>query len=241
MRTIDIQRLNHEREMMLEMAQREKKLEIQQLRASSQRRTIFVLSIAVTLLAGFIVLSFIYLRKKRRLCTSIVHHTQMTAGVLSPNREISTPDADVHESRCMVEGVPVETALQEKRGGLSPEIFKALYEEICRLMDTERLYADLKLTREALIERLGTNRTYFAQAISQNSGMNYAQFVNKYRIDEAVRILSDPLKKDYPLKQLSIDVGFGSLTTFYKTFKEATGISPSAFRKFSNSLINKRL
>lgn len=61
--------------------------------------------------------------------------------------------------------------------------------------------------------------------------MNYLQFVNSYRINEAVRILSDPEQTEYPLKQLWSDLGFNSATTFYKLFQKEVGITPSVYRK----------
>ena len=61
--------------------------------------------------------------------------------------------------------------------------------------------------------------------------MNYLQFVNSYRINEAVRILSDKNMISYPLKQIWSDLGFSSPSTFYKVFQQAVGITPSVYRK----------
>jgi AraC-like DNA-binding protein len=106
-----------------------------------------------------------------------------------------------------------------------------LYDRACELMEHERLYTDPQLNRERLAELLGTNRTYLSAIIKEKSGMSYLQFVNSYRINEAVRILSDPEKIDYPLKQIWSDLGFNSPATFYKLFQQAVGITPSVYRK----------
>ena len=106
-----------------------------------------------------------------------------------------------------------------------------IFDKLCRLMEDEQLYTQPQLTRETLIERLGTNHTYFSKIIKEKANMNYAQFVNSYRINKAIAILSDKSQIGYPLKKLSSDLGFSSVSTFYKLFKEATGISPSAYRK----------
>ena len=82
-----------------------------------------------------------------------------------------------------------------------------------------------------LAAMLGTNRTYLSAVIKEKSGMNYQQFINSYRIQEAIRILSDNDSADYPLKQLWNDLGFSSSSTFYKLFQQAVGITPSVFRK----------
>jgi len=105
------------------------------------------------------------------------------------------------------------------------------YQQLCRLIEDERLYADPQLSRDTLAEKLGTNRTYLSKLINDVAGKNYSQFINSYRIQEAVRLLSDPSNEDYPLKQLCFDLGFTSLSTFYKTFTETVGIPPSVYRQ----------
>ena len=106
-----------------------------------------------------------------------------------------------------------------------------LYTAICRLMEEERLYTDLQLSRDLLAERLGTNRTYVTQVISERTGMNFSQFVNSYRVNEARRILADPEQTNYPIKQLCTDLGFNSLTSFYTTFRSIVGMAPATYRK----------
>lgn len=78
---------------------------------------------------------------------------------------------------------------------------------------------------------LGTNRTYLSTVIHAKGGMSYQQFVNTYRINEAIEVLSDASQIDRPLKQLWSDLGFTSPSTFYKLFQQSVGITPLAFRK----------
>jgi len=96
--------------------------------------------------------------------------------------------------------------------------------------------ADGQLNQERLTQLLETNHTYLSQIIKEKSGMNLSQFINSYRIKEAVRILSDNTQQDYPLMQLCSDLGFNSLSRFYVLFKEAVGMSPSAYRKSAQSI-----
>ena len=103
-------------------------------------------------------------------------------------------------------------------------------------MEQEKIYRDSNLTRDRLAELLGTNRTYLTQIITQHSGKGYYQFINSYRIKEAVKILSDPANSSYPLKALAADLGFKSMTTFYKTFQETVGMTPSMYRDTASSI-----
>lgn len=67
-------------------------------------------------------------------------------------------------------------------------------------MQTEGVYRqnDLTIKRPP---RLDTNRTYISRAINQQAGRAFSSYVNSYRIDEAVRRLSD-VDDDTPLKAL---------------------------------------
>ena len=53
------------------------------------------------------------------------------------------------------------------------------------------IYRQNDLTIERLAELLGTNRTYLSQAINRGAGKTFSGYLNGYRIDEAMRRLSD--------------------------------------------------
>lgn len=98
-------------------------------------------------------------------------------------------------------------------------------------METDKPYHEPRLTREKLAKMLGTNRTYLSTVIHAKGGMSYQQFVNTYRINEAIEVLSDASQIERPLKQLWSELGFTSPSTFYKLFQQSVGITPLAFRK----------
>lgn len=93
-----------------------------------------------------------------------------------------------------------------------------------------RLYREANLTRSRVAELLGTNRTYLSQAINEKTGKNFNQFVNGYRIAEALQILSDP-NNDSSMKAIAIETGFGTPNTFFKIFRAETGMTPSKYRE----------
>ncbi len=105
-----------------------------------------------------------------------------------------------------------------------------MFLQIQHIMREEHLYHDPALTKEKIAEILGTNRTYLSQVINDRSGLTVPQYINTFRIDEAVRILSDT-KDDTPLKAIAIDLGFNSISTFYKLFQTSVGMTPSLYRK----------
>lgn len=105
-----------------------------------------------------------------------------------------------------------------------------LFARIEYLMQTEGVYRQNDLTIERLAERLDTNRTYISRAINQQAGKAFSSYVNSYRIDEAVRRLSD-VDDDTPLKALAQMLGYNHLQTFYTSFQSAIGMPSSKYRE----------
>lgn len=128
-------------------------------------------------------------------------------GPTSPQAEKPSPDRDDHAVR-------------------DAELFA----RIEYLMQTEGVYRQNDLTIERLAERLDTNRTYISRAINQQAGKTFSSYVNSYRIDEAVRRLSD-VDDDTPLKALAQTLGYNHLQTFYTSFQSAIGMPPSKYRE----------
>lgn len=60
--------------------------------------------------------------------------------------------------------------------------------------------------------------------------MSFPYYVNSFRINEAVRILSDP-ENDTPIKAIAWSLGYNNLTTFYRLFEAAKGMPPSKYRE----------
>ena len=56
------------------------------------------------------------------------------------------------------------------------------------------------------------------------------QYLNQYRIAEAARRLQDPAEINLPISTIALDVGYASLSSFNKAFKEVHGVTPSIYR-----------
>ncbi len=119
----------------------------------------------------------------------------------------------------------------KKSPNLKPSKSKSLFDSLQSLMLDKKLYRNPLLTREDIISTLETNSTYLTNCIKENADMNYSQYINSFRVADAIGILSDKNRLSTPIKDISEEVGFNSLTTFFKLFQQATGMSPAAYRK----------
>ena len=217
---INMDRLFHERKIMLliQKKEREELARKQQMGYHKIINTIIALT-TVALVAMLCVIAANY-RRRNQLYKNIVQQNA---------KGVARQDELQHQIDKLTQLINEQG--QQQPTAVNEQLAQDLYEQACQLMERERLYTDPKLNRDKMAELLNTNRTYLSNIIKEKSGMSYLQFVNSYRINEAVRILSDHDKIDYPLKQIWSDLGFNSPTTFYKLFQQAVGITPSVYRK----------
>ena len=109
------------------------------------------------------------------------------------------------------------------------QTLQKIMEDIEILMKEAKIYRDSNLTRDSLAETIGSNATYISKAILDNLNLTFNQYINSYRLKEAQQILLDT-DNETPIKNIGTLVGFNSSTSFYNNFKEATGMTPAAFR-----------
>lgn len=60
---------------------------------------------------------------------------------------------------------------------------------------------------------------------------NYSAFLNSYRIAAAMEQLADPEYARTPVLTIALDLGYASLGPFNRAFKEATGTTPTDYRR----------
>lgn len=220
-----MERLSYEQDAMHELEQKEAEAKIKQEQIAAQRQFLIMLGIVVIILIVLLVFIYISSRKRKRLYKQIVKQNNLS---IARQEMLQTVIEDLNK-QLSEQGKTEEEEKETK--SLGNEKIDTLYTKLCSLMDNERLYAEAQLTREKVAERLCTNRTYLTTVIKEKTGMSFLQFINTYRINDAIRILSDKEKMDYPLKQIWYDLGFSSASTFFKLFQQTVGITPSAYRK----------
>ena len=106
---------------------------------------------------------------------------------------------------------------------------RKLFDDIETLMNASRIYCRHDISLDVLSDLMKSNRAYISKVINKYSGMSFTAYINKKRIEAAAIRLSD-INDDTPLKALADEVGYNSLSVFYRAFQKETGCSPSRFR-----------
>jgi AraC-like DNA-binding protein/DNA-binding XRE family transcriptional regulator len=202
-----------------ETEKKEQQIKEQQINIKNKNRlVIFSLINGIILLAVLLVVAILYRKKNqayKRLVLQNLDNIEFERGVISNDGldEIGNNNSVLKYSNSFID--------DEQRNQILECLNKLL---------KDKVYTEIGLTIKKLAEMCQTNRTYISQIINEKYGMNFNTFINKFRIDEAKRILSEA-PNDFQLKNLYCELGFNSYSTFNEAFRKQVGVSPSFFQK----------
>ncbi|MCR5656894.1 MAG: response regulator [Butyrivibrio sp.] len=90
---------------------------------------------------------------------------------------------------------------------------------------TKERYAD-KISIESFSEELGVSASYLSRKFKESTGTGFLDFLNKYRVQQAIKLLETGKYKVYEVSDLT---GFTDYKHFNTVFKRYTGTAPSEF------------
>lgn len=96
-------------------------------------------------------------------------------------------------------------------------------------METEKPYLDPNFKLIDLMRALPMNRTYLSEFINTTYGCTFYQFVTRYRIEEAKRIMRE--NSELKMADVAVRSGFSSQSAFSRTFTRETGQTPREWYK----------
>jgi AraC-like DNA-binding protein len=97
-------------------------------------------------------------------------------------------------------------------------------------MEKSRIWLDPDLSLELLAARMKMPKHHLTQLLNERVMKNFYNYVNEYRIGEAIARLNNPALQ-VNILSLAFDCGFNSRSSFNNYFKKITGFTPSAYRK----------
>ncbi|MBN2521152.1 MAG: helix-turn-helix transcriptional regulator [Bacteroidales bacterium] len=101
---------------------------------------------------------------------------------------------------------------------------------INKYMIKEKAYLKSDIRIWDLCKQVNCNRTYVSKAINESLKMNFNDYVNKLRIEEACKLI-DQKSPNYTFDVISNLCGFNSITTFNRAFKKFTNQTPAKYKK----------
>lgn len=124
----------------------------------------------------------------------------------------------------------------KKKKLISDENLDKIKSELLKLMETEKPFLDSELNLVKLANKMNLSSHLLSYAINNGFDENFFQFINRYRIEEAKKLILNPKMNHLSLLGIGFEVGFNSKTVFNTTFKKITGKTPSEYKKNSSDL-----
>jgi len=98
-------------------------------------------------------------------------------------------------------------------------------------MEEHKLYLKHNLNIEEFSKRIDLPIKEVSAVINKHYGTNFFEFMNKYRVEEAKRLLLDESCADMTVLDILLQAGFNSKSAFHRFFNRLVGVSPTEFRK----------
>ena len=140
---------------------------------------------------------------------------------------VSKDDAELFDPA--VDGVEEKQKYEKNR--LDDEIAAAYAKEAADLMESKKLYRNPDLTLPMMAKKLGLTTNILSQVLNGYCGQSFYNFVNTYRISEAISMMNDPKYENESIIRILTEAGFKSKSSFNTLFKKQTGLTPSEFRQ----------
>lgn len=100
--------------------------------------------------------------------------------------------------------------------------------KIERLLDLDKIYHEAAYSRADLAKELQTSETILSRVINVHFQKSLPQLFNEHRVEDAKRLLK---QTEASIKTISEEVGFNSLASFNRVFRDLAGMTPSTYRR----------
>lgn len=101
---------------------------------------------------------------------------------------------------------------------------------IVNYLEGEQAYLNPQITLGDLASGVGLSVNEVSAIINDEFGVNFNEWINRYRVSAVKEKLMDPSTDHLSLVAIGFDCGFNSKATFNRVFKQITGVSPSQYK-----------
>ncbi len=114
---------------------------------------------------------------------------------------------------------------------LDEKVADDITQRLKEYMKSERPYMnpDLKLINVA--DRIGVSPQILSQVLNTCLNIRFNDYINQFRIEEFKETIDSEDRNKYTLQSLAKQCGFSSYSTFFRSFKEQTGMTPNEYIK----------
>ena len=120
-----------------------------------------------------------------------------------------------------------DTQVKYRSSGMSDALRKDFMEKLLVLFQMEQPYLNPDLKLNDVARSLNLTRHQTSQIINQSFNLDFNSFLNYHRIEHAKKLIEKNQFKN--INDLVYDSGFNNATSFNKSFKKFTGLTPREY------------
>jgi AraC-like DNA-binding protein len=125
-------------------------------------------------------------------------------------------------------------AIIKKSKTVDPQLAIRITADLDKIFTEKKLCKNKGLTIALVAQQIDCPAYLISQSISQQHGIRFNEFVNRFRVREAMERLKCENDK---IEVIAKEVGFSSMSSLYEAFKKETHLTPQGYRnEFSGSV-----
>lgn len=117
---------------------------------------------------------------------------------------------------------------------LSPVAVQELDKKLQALVQTHKPHLDDEISLNKLASLLGVSSHQLSELLNVHKSTSFYDFLNDLRHQESIKLLTNP-HFELTIADIAYQSGFNNRNTFYKVFKEKTGVTPVQYKKSAAS------
>ncbi|MBW1294973.1 helix-turn-helix domain-containing protein [Aquimarina litoralis] len=128
------------------------------------------------------------------------------------------------------EHITKSTELEYKTSYLKDDEKDALKQKFYKCMNEEKLYLLPDLNLKMIANSMEVSERKLSAFFGEVLDSNFYDSINLFRVEEAKTILKSDAVESHSITGIGLSCGFSSKSSFYRIFKNKTGVSPSVYR-----------
>lgn len=124
----------------------------------------------------------------------------------------------------------IDSSEKHRSAELSDTVVIDLKNKLDRLIDKQKLHLDSEISLAKLAGKLDISNHQLSELLNIHLGTNFYDFLNAKRFEEAVALMTNSANK-HSITDIAFLSGFNNRNSFYRVFKNNTGLTPGEFRK----------
>lgn len=121
--------------------------------------------------------------------------------------------------------------LKYKNSSLNNNDIEDYKKRIIQAMETDKVFTNENLSLQVFSEIVDIPKHYISEILNVHLNTNFQDFVNEYRVEEFIKLYSNPENDHFSIMGIATSVGFKTKATFNANFKKIKGISPSEYKQ----------